>query len=107
MRKRKNSEDIHEEKIISLSEKTKQIEVLTLGSFHFNFPNLDVEQTTEEDQIHVLKPKYQKEIKTIVVKLEKFKPTILAIEHSPKHQERYDSLYTAYIKDIHKLIRSE
>ncbi|MFR5759097.1 MAG: hypothetical protein ACLUE2_15115 [Bacteroides cellulosilyticus] len=40
----------------------QQAEVLTLGVFHFEFPNLDVQQVSEEDQIDVLSPQYQKEI---------------------------------------------
>ena len=36
-----------------------RIPVLTLGTFHFNFPNLDRVQVAESDQIDVLKPKYQ------------------------------------------------
>lgn len=40
----------------------QQAEVLTLGVFHFEFPNLDVQQVSEEDQIDVLSPQYQREI---------------------------------------------
>ena len=75
----------------------EQIKVLTLGSFHFDFPNLDVKKTDNEDLIDVLEPKYQKEIESIVDKLEKFKPTIIVIERRPEHQEKYDSLYTHYL----------
>ena len=85
----------------------EQIKVLTLGSFHFNFPNLDVIKTDTEDQIDVLDPKYQKEIESIVDKLEQFKPTIIVIERRPEHQEKYDSLYTNYLEGRHELTRSE
>jgi hypothetical protein len=84
-----------------------QIQVLTLGSFHFNFPNLDIKKTDSEDQIDVLEPKYQKEIESIVDKLEKFKPTIIVIERRPEHQEKYDSLYTDYLEGKHELARNE
>ena len=40
----------------------QRTEVLTLGVFHFDFPNLDMQQISEEDQINVLSPVYQKEI---------------------------------------------
>ena len=43
----------------------QQAEVLTLGVFHFEFPNLDVQQVSEEDQIDVLSPQYQREIELI------------------------------------------
>jgi hypothetical protein len=86
---------------------SEQIQVLTLGSFHFNFPNLDIEKTESEDQIDVLEPKYQKEIESIVDKLEKFKPTVIVIESRPEFQEKYDSLYTAYLDGKHELARGE
>ena len=38
----------------TFAQSKKQIEVLTLGSFHFNFPNLDVIKTNTEDKIDVL-----------------------------------------------------
>ena len=85
----------------------EQIKVVTLGSFHFDFPNLDVKKTDNEDQIDVLEPEYQKEIELIVDKLEKFKPTIIVIEQRPEHQEKYDSLYTHYIDGEHQLTRDE
>ena len=54
------------------SGKTK---VLTLGSFHFNFPNLDVRKVEASSQIDVLEPQYQKEIEDIVRRLDRFKPS--------------------------------
>lgn len=85
----------------------QKVEVLTLGTFHFNFPNLDVKKTDSEDQIDVLEPKYQKEIESIVDKLKKFKPNIIVIERSPEFQEKYDSIYTRYLEGNHELNRSE
>jgi len=85
----------------------EQTKVLTLGTFHFNFPNLDVAKIGDEDQIDVLDSKYQKEIELIVNKLVKFKPTIIVIEREPENQQKYDSLYTSYLNGEHKLTRSE
>ncbi|MCH7525648.1 MAG: hypothetical protein IIC74_11820, partial [Bacteroidetes bacterium] len=51
----------------------EQTKVLTLGTFHFKFPNLDVVKTDVDDQIDVLDSKYQKEIELIVDKLVTFK----------------------------------
>jgi hypothetical protein len=85
----------------------QEVEVLTLATFHFNFPNLDVIKTDTEDQIDVLDPNYQKEIESIVDKLEAFKPTIIVIERMPEYQKKYDSLYTAYLKGKHELTRNE
>ena len=84
-----------------------QIQVLTLGTFHFSFPNLDVEITEYDDQIDVYDAKYQKEIELIVDKLAKFKPTKIVIEREPEYQYIYDSLYQSYLNNNHKLSRSE
>lgn len=86
---------------------TGQIQVLTLGTFHFSFPNLDVEKTEDDDQIDVYDAKYQKEIELIVDKLAKFKPSKIVIEREPIFQNKYDSLYQSYLKNNHKLSRSE
>jgi len=85
----------------------EQTKVLTLGTFHFNFPNLDVAKTHKNDQIDVLDSKYQKEIELIVDKLAKFKPTKIVIERQPEKQQIYDSLYASYLNGGHKLNRSE
>ena len=83
------------------------VEVLTLGVFHFNFPNLDVVKTEEEDQIDVLLPEYQKEIELIVEKLSVFKPTVIVIEVEPDYQDVIDSLYNQYLLNNHQLKRGE
>src|SRR5690625_7492977 len=74
--------------------------VMTLGTFHFDFPNNDVEQVDKEDHIDVLKPKYQADIKKIVNQLANFKPTIIAIERSQQDQSKIDSLYHKYRREI-------
>lgn len=40
----------------------QQAKVLTLGVFHFEFPNLDTKQYSDDEQIDVWLPRYQKEI---------------------------------------------
>jgi hypothetical protein len=85
----------------------KKIEVLTLGSFHFAFHNLDLIKTSTEDQIDVLDPKYQQEIEEIVERIAKFKPTIIAIERDPGNQTKYDSLYNQYLQGNYQLKRGE
>jgi hypothetical protein len=91
----------------AIGQSKKQIEVLTLGSFHFDFPNLDLIKTGTDDKIDVLDPKYQKEIDEIVRRIEKFKPTIIVIEREPSEQVKYDSLYNQYLIGKYKLRRSE
>lgn len=84
-----------------------KVEVMTLGTFHFDFPNLDAEKIKKKDQIDVLKPKYQAEIKAIVHRLAAFNPTIIAIERMPRRQAHVDSLYQLYKKGEDELSRSE
>ena len=105
----KNDTAVTKRDTASLKKETtiKQTKVLTLGTFHFNFPNLDVVKTDNNNQIDVLDAQYQKEIELIVDKLAKFKPTKIVIERQPKKQQVYDSLYTAYLNGNHKLSRSE
>ena len=69
------------------------VPVLTLGTFHFDFPNLDQVQYAESEQIDVLNPVYQNEIETLVGLLEKFAPTIIVIERPVKMQFETDSLF--------------
>jgi len=87
--------------------KVKTTQVLTLGSFHFDFPNLDVVQTAEEDRIDVLLPEYQKEIELIVEKLSVFQPTIVVIELRAEYQSIIDSLYNEYLSGNYSLARRE
>ncbi|MDB5276596.1 MAG: hypothetical protein JWR61_1551 [Ferruginibacter sp.] len=90
-----------------LAQPQKKVEVLTLGSFHFAFHNLDLIKTTADDQIDVLDPKYQKEIEDIVARIAKFKPTVIAIEEDPEKQAKYDSLYNQYLQGHYNLKRGE
>jgi hypothetical protein len=85
----------------------KKTEVLTLGTFHFNFPNLDIKKIAASDQIDVLQPKHQKEIEDIVRRVAAFKPTIIVIERDPVQQAKYDSLYNKYLQGEYKLRRDE
>lgn len=84
-----------------------QIEVMTLGVFHFDFPNLDVQQTGKENQINVYDEKHQKAIWAITKTLEEFRPTKILIERSPEDQFMIDSLYTRYLNDNYTLARDE
>ena len=93
--------------LVSVSGQTQRAEVLTLGTFHFNFPNLDVVKIDESDQIDVLDPRHQAEIEEIVDRLAKFKPTIIAIELSTHYQSAIDSLYNNYLAGKHDLNRGE
>lgn len=92
--------------MITFGQSTKK-EVLTLGTFHFAFHNRDVKKIDRKDQIDVLDEKYQHEINTIVKRISKFKPTIIAIEVDPSLQAKVDSLYNCYLNGSYQLNREE
>ncbi len=87
--------------------KQDSIPILTLGVFHFAFPNLDRQQIADNDQIDVLEPQYQQEIIQLVEQLVSFKPTIIVIERQHKAQNKVDSLYKKYLKGEYELKRDE
>lgn len=91
----------------TLIAQTPKPEVMTLGMFHFNFPNLDVAKIDKTDQIDVLSPKFQEEIENIVAKISKFKPTIIVIERQPSEQHYTDSIFNQYLHDNYQLKRNE
>lgn len=93
--------------LATVSTFAQQVEVLSLGTFHFAFHNADVIKTDKKDQIDILDAKYQREIEEIVSKLSKFKPTHIAVEIDPPKQSYIDSLYQKYLNDDYQLGRSE
>jgi hypothetical protein len=58
----------------------KQPQVMLVGVFHFNYPNLDAHITKKEDQVNILEQKKQKELMELVNYIAKFKPTKIAVE---------------------------
>jgi len=91
----------------ALSAADQRVKVMTLGVFHFEFPNLDLMQTGKNDQIDVLQPGYQAEIEEIVAKLRLFQPTFIVIEMPPADQAGIDALYQSYVREEHVLGRAE
>jgi hypothetical protein len=77
-------------------ETTQKTKIMTLGVFHFAYPNLDVVKIAEEDQISVLEEPWQTEINDITDALKAFDPSVIAVEMLPDMQPRLDSLYTLY-----------
>jgi hypothetical protein len=80
-----------------LSTQIEQTPIMTLGVFHFSFPNLDAVKTSEDDKISVLDEPWQSEIVAIAKAIEEFRPTIIAIELNPSRQSRIDSLFQLYL----------
>jgi hypothetical protein len=80
-----------------------QTDVLTLGAFHFAFPNKDARATADSARIDVLDPAHQQEIEDIVRRLSRFRPTMIAIERDPAAQPHVDSLYQRYVEGEYRL----
>lgn len=85
----------------------EQIEVLTLGVFHFDFPNLDAVKIKKEEQIDVYSVNFQEEIQCIADRLAQFNPQAIVVEYPIDCQSEIDSIYNAYIMGKHRLSRSE
>ena len=61
-------------------EKTK---VLVVGTFHFDYPNLDINKTEDSNKIDVLKEPKKSEVTELVDYIKEFKPTKIALEAFP------------------------
>jgi hypothetical protein len=83
------------------------VQVMTLGTFHFDYPNRDQHQIQRADQVDVLAPGYQAELTRLTDALARFRPTHVLVEAEPRQQARYDSLYRAYVAGRHALRRDE
>ena len=59
--------------------KNPKTKVLVVGSFHFDYPNLDANKINTEDQIDVLSPKTSNEVTELVEYIKRFKPTKLQL----------------------------
>lgn len=81
--------------------------VMTLGVFHFQFPNLDVDKIAKQDQIDVLDKKYQKQLLEVVSILKEFKPDEIFVEARPAEQRKMDSLFQLYKNEKYTLGRNE
>lgn len=89
------------------TEELPKAKVMTLGVFHFAYPNLDAVKTSKSDQISVLEEPYQSEILAICKAIKEFQPNKIAIELDPKHQDYIDSLYLLYQSGSFSLKKSE
>jgi hypothetical protein len=54
--------------------------VLLVGTFHFNYPNLDAHKVEEDKQVNVLSDEKQRELEELLDYISIFKPTIIAVE---------------------------
>ena len=72
------------------------VEVLAVGSFHFNFPNLDVQKTDSQNQIDVLSEPAQHQIQQIVKQLKAFAPTHIVVEFPYRRQPELTAQFDKY-----------
>jgi hypothetical protein len=83
----------------------KPTKVLLVGSFHFDYPNLDGHKTDSANFIDVLSASRQKEIDELNDVLGRFKPTKIYIESS--NERFHDSLYNQFVKGNYQAGRNE
>lgn len=82
----------------------EEIEVMILGTTHFENPGQDVINIVFPD---VLQPKYQSQIDKVIEDLSEFQPTKIALEARPDFKAEIDSMYKSYIAGEHSLSRNE
>jgi hypothetical protein len=63
-----------------LIENPKRPKVLLVGSFHFNYPNLDAHKVDKKDQLDILSPEKQREVEELVDYIARFRPTKIMVE---------------------------
>lgn len=73
------------------------IPVTVLGTFHFAYPNLDRIATGKENQVDILSMDRQAELREVLDRIKRFRPTIIAVEVPVEDQPRIDSLYAEYL----------
>lgn len=74
------------------------VEVLLVGTFHYNNPGADVVKTKTFD---ILKEKSQLELELISKKIKEFNPSKIFVEWNYKEQVELDSLYKLYQNDTY------
>lgn len=57
--------------------------VLIVGTFHFDYPNLDAIKTVDDNKIDVLQEPKKSEVTELINYIKQFKPTKIAIEARP------------------------
>ncbi|MCG2610724.1 DUF5694 domain-containing protein [Flavobacterium sp. SM15] len=79
----------------------EKAKVLVVGTFHFDYPNLDVKKTEDKHKIDVLKDPKKEEVTQLVNYIKKFKPTKIAIEafDNWKAFEKLQKYNSGYLRD--------
>ncbi len=70
-----------------LSADDKTTTVMMLGSFHFNYPNLDAHVTDKDKQVDVKSEKRRKELRELLDYIKRYRPTKIMIERNSWNEE--------------------
>lgn len=79
--------------------------VLLVGTFHFNYPNLDKHKIAKEDQVDIQSAQKQREVMELIDYLAQFKPTKIVVERWP--QSNANEKYHQYLKGEYDLKNTE
>ena len=79
--------------------------VLLVGTFHFNYPNLDAHKTDSTQQVNVLSDEKQKELEELLDYLALFKPTVIAVE--AWSTSNINDRYRKYLNNEYQLGKNE
>lgn len=87
-------------------DKSAKHNVLTLGVFHFD-RSRDGSDIVAKNHIDISEETNQNQLDTIILKLEYFNPSAIAVEWRPEFQNKMDSLYQEYLQGNYKLGKNE
>ena len=80
-------------------------QVLLVGTFHMDYPNLDAHVTDAADQVDVKDAKRSTELRELLDYISRFKPTQIVVERWPESNE--NDKYRSYLAGERELERSE
>lgn len=83
----------------------KTSRLFMLGTFHFANPGLD--SYKPKHTVDIFSEKRQKELDSLLMVIEHYAPTKIAVEWPAHRQSKLDSLYTAYLKGEFELKSNE
>lgn len=85
--------------------KAKRPQILLVGSFHFNYPNLDSHKTSAEDQVDVKTAAKQAELRELIDHIAQFKPNKIVVER--RSGSNVNDTYRAFLAGKHELGKGE
>ncbi|MGJ3233164.1 MAG: DUF5694 domain-containing protein [Oceanicaulis sp.] len=80
------------------------IEVMVLGTYHFDGGGADLHNADVEDP---RSPEGQRQIAELLDRLEPFAPTKIMVELTPEHEDRFNAAYRAFLAGEHELSVNE